>query len=72
MTQAKQLAAETGEPWLQNPDWSGGGAQPLSVYTAFKQRTFTRAELEAYGFELHLPPGQTENDLTAAGLLRLR
>lgn len=72
MNRARELAAETGKPWLDNPDWAGGGAQPLAEYSRLKGRTFTRGQLEAYGFQLHAPPGVTDEDLADQGFLATR
>lgn len=59
--EVKELANETGKPWLLNPEWAGG-AQPLEHYA--KQRgTPSVRSLAASGFTLVLPDGVNQEDL---------
>ena len=60
-TEAKELANETGKPWLLNPDWAGG-AQPLEHYAQLRGTPSVRG-LNASGFRLVLPDGMSEGDL---------
>lgn len=60
-TEAKELANETGKPWLLNPDWAGG-AQPLAHYAQLRGTPSVRG-LAASGFRLILPDGISESDL---------
>lgn len=63
LAQARELAEETGKPWLLAPDWAGGTAQPLDEYTRRSGDTPSLGQLERKGFTLALPKGSSVEDL---------
>lgn len=63
LTQAQELAAETGKPWLLAPYWAGGSALPLEEYARRSGEIPSAARLERKGFTLALPQGSTVEDL---------
>lgn len=65
LTQARELAAETGKCWLLAPDWAGATAQPLADWKRFSGETPSVARLKQKGFEIACPPGSSLEDLVS-------